>query len=229
MLVENPPKDFWTSLDEAEQTALAQAGRVRRYRHGAPLCYQGEPADQILIIRSGWAKVSVADADGRERLMALRGPGDLIGEMGMLGEDTRTATVTALQTVVAMAVSGSRFMAFLGSHPAVWQKVVRTMVDRQVQSDQRIVKTNTLVGAGRLALYLLELAERNGRPFEGGGIEIPPLSQAELGSCVDASRETVARAFKEWREAGIIVTGWRQAVLLNPAKLRLFAESLEDL
>ncbi|GAA3205402.1 Crp/Fnr family transcriptional regulator [Actinocorallia longicatena] len=229
MLVDRPPMDFWNTLDEAEQTALTQAGRSRRFRHGAPLCYQGEPADQVLIIRTGWAKVSVADADGRERLMALRGPGELIGEMGTLGDDARNATVTALQSVTAMSVSGSRFIAFLASHPGAWQKVVRTMVDRLVQADRRIVKTGTLIGAGRLALFLLELAERNGRPFAGGGIEVPPLSQAELGSYVDASRETVARAFKDWRAAGIIATGWRQTVILDPARLRLFAESLDDL
>jgi CRP/FNR family cyclic AMP-dependent transcriptional regulator len=229
MLVDRPPQDFWTSLDDNEQTALTQAGRSRRFRHGAPLCYQGEAADQVLIIRTGWAKVSVSDADGRERLMALRGPGELIGEMGMFGEDTRTATVIALQAVTATVVPASRFMAFLSQHPTVWQKVVRTLVDRQVQSDQRIVKTNSLVGAGRLALYLLDLVQRNGQPVPGGGVEIPPLSQTELGSSVDSSRETVARAFKQWRREGIISTGWRKTIILDPARLREYAETPDDL
>ena len=81
--------------------------------------------------------------------------------------------------------------------------------------------------AGRLAHYLLDLADRTGRPLADGTVEIPPLSQAELGSVVDASRETVARAFREWRAGGIIATGWRRTVILSPERLRAFADSLD--
>ena len=91
------------------------------------------------------------------------------------------------------------------------------------QSDERILSLGSHVGAGRLALFLLRLAEQSGLPEPDGGIGLPPLSQTELGSCVDVSRETVARAMRDWREQGFIRSGWRQTVLLDPEGLRKHA------
>ncbi|GAA2733686.1 Crp/Fnr family transcriptional regulator [Actinocorallia aurantiaca] len=214
---------FWSSLDPAARDTLARGGRNRRYRKGDHLCLQGEPPDQVLILQKGWAKICVGDSEGRERVIAVRGPGELIGETGLITESPRTATVTALHQLIALVVPRQRFRSFLNDHPDAWPKVYQTLSRRLAQSDERILSLGSHVGAGRLALFLLRLAEQSGLPEPDGGIGLPPLSQTELGSCVDVSRETVARAMRDWREQGFIRSGWRQTVLLDPEGLRKHA------
>lgn len=211
---------FWSSLDAAARETLTRGGRGRRYRKGDHLCLQGESPDQVLILQKGWAKICVGDSEGRERVIAVRGPGELIGETGMLTDSPRMATVTALHQLTALAVPRQRFRAFLNEYPDAWPKVYQTLSRRLAQSDERILSLGSHVGAGRLALFLLRLAEQSGLPDPEGGIGLPPLSQTELGSCVDVSRETVARAMRDWRELGFIRNRWRQTVLLDPDGLR---------
>ncbi|MCD0453601.1 Crp/Fnr family transcriptional regulator [Actinocorallia sp. API 0066] len=213
------PENFWSSLDPPAREALQRGGRIRTFATGARLLLQGERPDQVLILRHGWAKVSVGDVDGREVVIAVRGPGELVGETGLLNGSPRTATLTALHPVTALSVTRSRFSAFLDEHPHAWRHIYRTASRRLAQSDSRIVALGSHDGAARLARFLLTLAEESGIP-EDEGIRLPPLSQNELGSCVDASRETVARALREWRVRGLIRTRWRRIVVLDLDGLR---------
>ncbi|GAA2730986.1 Crp/Fnr family transcriptional regulator [Actinocorallia aurantiaca] len=218
---------FWSSLDPAARENLLRGCRIRRYRPGEHLCYQGEPPDHMLILREGWVKVWKTDENGHECVIAVRGPGDLIGEAGLLAETDRTATVTALHGVTALSVPRGRFNGFLNEHPGAWPKVFGSLSRRLNQSDERIMALGGRFGAARLAVFMLRLAADSGQARPEGGVRIPPLSQAELGSCVDSSRETVARALREWRELGFVETGWRRTTILDPDGLRAHAETYE--
>ncbi|WP_106401814.1 Crp/Fnr family transcriptional regulator [Actinocorallia populi] len=226
-MTDSPPTTFWSSLEPPAREALLRGGRLRRYRSGEHLCYQGEPADHVLVLREGWVKVWMTDEDGHECVIAVRGPGDLLGEAGPLTGTARTATATALHGVIALSVPLARFNAFLGEHPGAWPKVFGSINRRLNQSDARIMALGGRFGAARLALFMLRLAADSGRARPGGGVSIPPLSQAELGSCVDSSRETVARALREWRTLGFVETGWRRTTILDPEGLRAHAETYE--
>lgn len=221
------PTTFWDGLEQQARQSLLRGGRLRRYRSGEHLCYQGEPADHVLVLREGWVKVWMTDPDGHECVIAVRGPDELLGEAGPLTGTARTATATALHAVTALSVPLARFNAFLGEHPDAWPKVFGSLNRRLHQSDTRIMALGGRGGATRLALFLLRLAADSGRPRPGGGISIPPLSQAELGGCVDASRETVARALRAWRALGLVETGWRRTTLLDPEGLRAHAETYD--
>ncbi len=218
---------FWDGLEQTARRSLLRGGRLRRYRSGEHLCYQGEPADHVLVLREGWVKVWMTDPDGHECVIAVRGPGDLLGEAGPLTGTARSATVTALHGATALSVPLARFNAFLSEHPGAWPTVFASLNRRLNQSDARIMALGGRFGAARLALFLLRLADDSGSARPDGGISIPPLSQAELGSCVDSSRETVARALRAWRALGLVETGWRRTTILDPEGLRAHAETYE--
>ncbi|GGV34977.1 cAMP-binding protein [Actinomadura cremea] len=223
---------FWDDLDGAQRAALRRAGRPRAYPARAPLCYQGEDSDHIIVIESGWAKVASATADGREIVLAVRGPSDLVCESAVLGSRQRSATVTALSAVRTLIVPAARFTAFLDAHPGMWMLVSGTFVRRLDDASRRLQASVSAQGARRLALLLADLADLSARhvpPAPDGGIEIaPPLSQEELGSCIDASRETVARALAVLREAGLVRTARRRITVRDPGVLRTFAEDALD-
>jgi CRP-like cAMP-binding protein len=231
-LAAGPGGGFWAALDGSERAALRAAGRARSYQPRTPLCYQGDDSDHIIVIESGWAKVTCAGEDGRAVVLAVRGPGDLVCESAVLGGRERSATVQALDHVRALIVPAARFTAFLDAHPRVWRLVSGTFVRRLDDADRRLRAHVSAQGARRLAILLAGLADLSARhapPAAGGAIAIgPPLSQEELGSWMDASRETVARALSTLRREGLVTTGWRKITVEDPPGLRAFADFLDE-
>ncbi|WP_141584830.1 Crp/Fnr family transcriptional regulator [Actinomadura sp. WMMA1423] len=223
-----PPPAFWAALGPAQRTALRAAARPRTFPVKAPLVYQGDESDHVIIIERGWAKVTSSTEDGHDVVLAVRGPGDLLAESAVLGGRPRAATVTALSPIRALVVPAARFTGFLDAHPDVWMLVTGTFVRRMDDSDRRLTAHITSRGPQRLAALLADLAERSVHhtpPAADGSIEIgPPLSQEELGSWMDASRETVARALSGLRREGLIRTGWRKITVVDLARLREFAK-----
>ena len=219
---------FWDALDDEERAALRRVARPRRYQPRTPLCYQGDDSDHLIVIESGWAKVTSSSEEGHEVVLAVRGPGELVCESAVLGGRERSATVAALGAVRALVVPAPRFTAFLDAHPGVWMLVSGTFVHRLDDAGRRLQAHASAQGARRLAILLADLAERSARLAPGnaaGGIEIgPPLSQEELGSWMDSSRETVARALGTLRAEGLVRTGRRKITVLDPAGLRAFAQ-----
>ncbi|MEW2359801.1 Crp/Fnr family transcriptional regulator [Spirillospora sp. NPDC029432] len=223
---------FWDALDEGQRAALRQVARRRAYPAKRPLCYQGEESDHIVIIEEGWAKVTSSTEDGHDVVLAVRGPGDLVCESAVLGSRHRSATVTALNPVRALVVPAARFTGFLDAHATVWRLVTGTFVRRLDDADQRLQSHVSAKGAQRLAQLLASLAELSARhapPEPDGSIEIaPPLSQEELGSCMDASRETVARGLNSLRRRGLVRTGWRRTVVVDLPGLREYAQGRDE-
>ncbi|WP_433462146.1 Crp/Fnr family transcriptional regulator [Spirillospora sp. CA-142024] len=227
----SPPPAFWAALDSAQRSALRAAARPRTFPVRAPLVYQGDESDHVMIIERGWAKVTSSTEDGHDVVLAVRGPGDLLAESAVLGGRPRAATVTALSPIRALVVPAARFTGFLDAHPAVWMLVTGTFVQRMDDSDRRLTAHVTSRGPQRLAALLADLAERSLHhvpPAADGSIEIgPPLSQEELGSWMDASRETVARALNGLRREGLIRTGWRKITVIDLPRLREFGKEAD--
>lgn len=120
---------FWDALDPAEQEALGSVASMRTYAAGARLMTRGEQADHVIVILGGRTKISV-DRDGRERILAVRGPGQLVGERAVLQASVRSATVTALDVVWALVVQSEDFAAFLSDHPRVLTILYDQFYDR---------------------------------------------------------------------------------------------------
>jgi CRP-like cAMP-binding protein len=113
-----PDTSFWYALTPAERDALRAAGALRTYAAGDTLFQEGERADHLIVIFGGRAKVSV-NRNGRDRVLAIRGLGQLIGERAALEVSVRSATVTAFEMVWALVLQTKDFATFLGAHPRV--------------------------------------------------------------------------------------------------------------
>jgi len=109
---------FWQLLTLSERQWLSAAARPVTFRAGTFICRQGERADHVLVVESGWTRVFTEHMDGT-RVIAERGPGDLVGERAVLMIRRRSATVVALEDVRALLVSDESFTAFLHAYPRV--------------------------------------------------------------------------------------------------------------
>ncbi|OLT34921.1 hypothetical protein BJF79_32805 [Actinomadura sp. CNU-125] len=111
-------RGFWGALSPAQQAGFLAAARPVRFMFGDVLWHEGESADHVIVIRSGEVRVSVR-LDGRERPLAIRGPGDIIGERASLGLGRRSATIVALDDVHAIVMPTREFAWFVTRHPQV--------------------------------------------------------------------------------------------------------------
>jgi CRP-like cAMP-binding protein len=215
---------FWHSLDEAERAALGKVARSQPFSKGMPLCYQGDPTTQIFVVLSGWVKVATSTPDGHEVIRGLRGAGELIGEGAALYGRPRSATLSAMGQVKALTVAADRFTIFLEQHPHAARLLIGTVGHRLDEADRWASAQVSADGAQRLALLLIELAERYGQRIPGGAIVVQPaLAQQELAHLIGTSRETAARALRKWREQKIVDTSWKKITIIDPPALRRLA------
>ncbi|WKX71993.1 Crp/Fnr family transcriptional regulator [Streptomyces sp. XD-27] len=216
---------FLARLESADREALLALGRELSFASRAPLIHQNEPSTHVLLILHGWTKVTAAAANGYQALLALRGPGDIVGESAALTGQPRSATVTALEPLRARAVEHERFREYLTRSPAVALKLLALSADRTRAADQRRLEFASLTVRERFAVLLLDLARTHGRRAEQGIELAVPLSKQELAGAVGASREMVQRLLKELREREAVATGRRALVIVRPGVLRRIARA----
>ncbi|WP_152563993.1 cyclic nucleotide-binding domain-containing protein [Actinomadura welshii] len=130
-----PKPGFLEQLTLPVQDALFASAREVVYPVGAVLWAEGQSADHIIVIKSGSARVSV-ERDGRERIIAIRGPGDILGERAALMLRRRSATVVALDTLHALLLSTQEFVAYLSDHPRVVAVLEHEIYDRMLERDR---------------------------------------------------------------------------------------------
>jgi hypothetical protein len=120
---------FWTALSRADWADIVSASRKRAFPAGTVLMREGQPADTVMVVLDGRVQVSVRER-GRDRVIAERGPGDLVGEHGAAPGGVRSATVTAVEPVLALVMRTEDFTAFINDHPDLPDVVKRQVYDR---------------------------------------------------------------------------------------------------
>src|SRR5215469_12109402 len=115
-----PPEDplaaGWLAALPAEQRLrLYDQGVVHHYRAGSTLFHEGDPSDWVLLVLAGRIKITVLTSDGRDVVLAVRVPGELIGELSALDGLPRSATATAIETVECWIIPADQFREFLAS------------------------------------------------------------------------------------------------------------------
>ncbi|MFE3454114.1 Crp/Fnr family transcriptional regulator [Nonomuraea sp. NPDC059194] len=210
--------EFLSMLTPDEIQALKAAGRPRRWERGEVVMTEGDTADWVLLLLEGRVKVSSHTGGGTEVVLAVRGPGGLLGEMSAIDGSPRSATVTALEPVGGVVVHD--FAGFLRAHGRVAVLLMQLVTGRLRDADRKRVEYGAFDTTGRVATRLVELAERYGEPTTAGLRVALPLSQDELAGWTGASREAVSKALRTLRDRGLIETGRRRVMIHDLEGLR---------
>jgi CRP/FNR family cyclic AMP-dependent transcriptional regulator len=208
-----------TAVDPVAE-AFVGVGVPRRYARGQALMHMGQVPREVYLLRSGHVKVSATTPTGRELLLAIRGPKELVGELSALDDQPRSATIVAIEPVEALALGHGRFRALVTEQPELALQVMRLLTERLRDADSKRVQLGGYTTLARVAFCLLELCERFGSAAVGG-VEIAlPVSQDELAGWAGASLESVARALATMRGLGWIETGRRAIRVRNLDAIR---------
>ena len=108
---------FLRQLGHEDADALVSLARQRKVSRNEPILRAGAAGDEVVIVLSGRVKLVAYGADHREVVLALRGPGELIGEMAAFGGQRRSATAIAVDEVEAGFMHGNELHEFLREHP----------------------------------------------------------------------------------------------------------------
>ena len=199
-------RGFGALLGERRFRALAELGVGREYRRGEPLVRQGDLGGFLLVLTRGRVRVNASGAEGAELLLALRAPGDLIGEMGVRAGARRAATVRALEPATARYLSEEVFQRFLAAERAEGElrDYLVSKLSETGPYQFRLVHFPPLRRVARLLLEVVALAEPGDR--------VVPFAQEELARCLGMARSTVVEQLKLLRDDGALTPGGRLAV-----------------
>ncbi|MCZ2523259.1 Crp/Fnr family transcriptional regulator [Streptomyces sp. NPDC059506] len=219
---------FLARLEPAARQELLALGVPQPLPDDTVVLHEGEPSRHVLLVLDGWLKVTATSANGHEALLALRGPGDVVGELAAIDGRPRSARVTTLGPVRVVTVRSEDFVAHLETRPKVAVVLLGLLADRLRTGDRKRLESAAHRVDERLARLLLDLAEQHGQETPEGIALRVPLSQRELAGCVGASREAVARALEKLRKRGAILTMRRRIVVTRPEVLRQTASSVQS-
>jgi CRP-like cAMP-binding protein len=205
-----PAGTFAGQLTRPDLDRVLELGRIVSYQPNEQILRAGAASGDLLVLHSGEVKVVTSGG----HMLAVRGRGDLLGELAFLTKSVHRASVFAmrLHVVTATRLPGHRFAQLLERRPRMALLVGKVVVDRLCAADRYLSDTAGLNVVDRVLRLLTEL----GAMFparDRGGAEIP-LTQAEIAQLVHASEVTVQRALRDLVERRLVTGGGYRRVIL---------------
>lgn len=212
---------LFTALDDDEVASLRANTSEVRVKRGEVLYREGDTGDQLFMVVRGKVKMGRTAEDGRESLLAVLGPGDTFGEVGLFDPGPRVATVTAVTEAGLLCFDHDHLRTWLIGRPKVAEALLQQVARRLRIGAEAMADLVFLDVPGRVAKALLDLSARFGTAASGGGIYVAhDLTQEELAQLVGASRETVNKALAEFVNRGWLRLEGRAVVVLDVERMR---------
>jgi CRP/FNR family cyclic AMP-dependent transcriptional regulator len=194
-------------------------GIPRSFPAGTALIHEGVAPERVLKLVSGRVKIVTTSSDGREGVLAFRGPGEVLGEMAAIDGGVASATVIAVDDVETVAVTVPAFRRHLVDHPEDALHLLEHLVERLREGDARRSEFGRSDTLSRVAARLHELAAAYGAA-EGQGVRIDlPITQEDLAAWVGSSREGVNKALQQLRSLGCIAIERRSITVIDASAL----------
>src|SRR4029079_5388378 len=163
------------------------------------LFFAGDPGDGCYRLDEGLVTFSMASPKGAERILAILGPGSIVGDMAMIDGRTRSASVSALRDCKLSFVSRAAFETVAEKNPEIYKHLLNMLAARLRDTDQVVAAGTFLPVKGRVARALLDLAKAFGNEVGGGRVVIrQKLSQSDVAAMAGIARENVSRILNEW-------------------------------
>jgi CRP-like cAMP-binding protein len=165
----------------------------------------GDPGDGCYRVEQGLLKVSMISPSGGERILAILGPGAVVGELSVIDGKPRSASVSAVRDSALNFISRASFNAFAAAHPEVYRHLVTLLASRLRDTDAVLAAGSFLTLKGRIARALLDLGEAFGHEAGQGRVEIrQKISQSDVAAMAGIARENVSRVLNEWMRDKLI-------------------------
>jgi len=202
--------ELFAGLPEAQLARLAEHVRQRVYPAGTVVVNEGDEAHGMFIVDSGALKVFVTEENGKEVTLSLLGSDDYFGELALLDDAPRSASVITIERSTLLQISRADFIEVIASNPASMQIIVRNLVGRVRELTDNVRALALIDVFGRISRIFDSMSEPEGEMR----IIRRRMTQQDLANLVGASREMVNRILREL-VAGDYIEIHHQYILLK--------------
>jgi CRP/FNR family transcriptional regulator len=215
---------LFASLSPEELATIEPLFEVQRYRPEDVIFFEGEAPNWLYVVVEGLVKLIKHSEDGRDIILHLAMPGDLIGGVSAFGRRPHPFTAEVMMPAAALRIAGTDFAAVMDDHPAVARQTLDDLIERLTEAHDSMKSLAVERVERRVARQLLKLMRRAGHRTTRG-VEIPiPLSRQDVADMAGTTVETAIRVLSRWRRAGTVRTVGGFIVVIEPAALERVAE-----
>lgn len=208
---------LFSDLDSHELEAVAAIARSREYSKGDVIIHAEASGDVFCLIEEGKVKITMVSPDGKEIILSMFGEGEFFGEMAILDDEPRSASVIAVDTVRLQTIFKDDFLNLLRDNFGITKKILAELSGRLRTASHRIESLATMDVYGRLARYFLDLAEKEGKEDGRGYLAIERPTHQAIANTIGTSRETVSRLMHDLIERKLLLEEGRTIYLRTSA------------
>lgn len=191
---------LFSDLTDAEMEAVSVLSVTRKFSKNTLIICEGDCSDSLYMVLSGKVKVFLSDEEGKEVTLNMQGEGEYFGELAILDEAPRSASVMTVEETRLAILSRSAFDKCMAQHPSIALTVMRGMARRLRDLTENVRSLALMDVYGRVARLLLEMSE----DLEGKKVISQRLTQRDIANMVGSSREMVSRILRDLSVGGYI-------------------------
>ncbi len=189
---------MFAAFREDQLRSLLTVVMRRNAPRGAVIMAEGDRVDSLYVVMSGRLKVMMGEADGKEVILGILGPGEIFGEMGLIDDGPRSASVVAIEPCELLVVTKADFKRCMVESFDTAMTVMRVLVRRLRAADRKIGSLAMLDVYGRVARLLLDVSEE----VDGQRIVTKRLPKQDIAKMIGASREMVSMVMRDLEMSG---------------------------
>jgi len=205
-------------LTDEELARVRSEIRIRHYPKRAVVLHKGGSGDGLLFLLSGQLQVMDVTEDGRAVGLRILAPGDFFGEIALINNSTRSASVVATSEVLVAFLPAATALHLFSHSPSVARKMLGHLAQK-IQRDSEFRALLSITNTTRRIYTYIALMEqtpgKDGKPV----VENLPTHQ-DIANMINTSRETVTRALLALVQQGIVQKDAHRLIILDPARLQ---------
>ena len=177
----------------------------RRLQSGAALFVAGDPGDGCYRLEQGVLKVVITSPWGKERILSMLGPGEIVGELSTIDGQPRSSSIFAVRDCTLSFISRKDFVECTKQHPEIYQYLANVLAARLRETNAEVAADSFLTVQERLARTLIELGELLGEGNEAGRVVIRhKIKLNDLAAMAGVARENVSRVMSDWKRRKVV-------------------------
>jgi CRP/FNR family transcriptional regulator, polysaccharide utilization system transcription regulator len=203
------------SMDKAGLEECTHHKTTNQYKKGQVIFYEGNQAYGLYCIFSGRVKLVKTGVDGRQQIVRIAGPGDLLGYRSLFAEEPYAATAEVLEDATICCIDRNAFFPLLAKNPQLSLNIIKKLAHELREAEDMATSIAHRSVRERMAELLLMLQSTYGKPVKAGiRIDIQ-LSREEMAEMIGITQETAIRLLSEFKKDGLIDVKERDITILN--------------
>lgn len=216
-------KGIFCDLEGNSLAKVSQHKVMNHYKRGQTIFFQGNPPFGLYCVNNGKIKVSKMGQDGKESIIRVVGPGDVLGHRSLFSNEIYTATATVLEDSDICFLDKKFIFQALEEEPSIALNLIKKLSRDMGSAESRAATLSQKNVRERLAELLLTLMKSYGiQENDRTRLDIK-LTREEMASMVGTANETLIRFISEFKDEGLIEQEGKVIFIKDQEKLVEYA------